>query len=233
MSKMNLLQSFLRGKKTSTITAYRSDLTDFAAWLECITAESALEKLFRMPSIRGNRTIEEYAKEMKRLKLATRTINRRLSTLRSVVKFAHASSVMGWTVEARGQVLKPTGDAIRPELVKSMVKLAYARKDAHGIRDAAIISLLAEHGLRRSEVSDLNLHSFADGTFSKSTTKAMAKWLVARSLIYGTSRALFVALDRAQWGRRLTPTSIYRIVRGYGKLCGQSIPTHKIRGVMM
>ena len=67
-------------------------------------------------------------------------------------------------------------------------------------------------------------------TLSFHVVAALEEWLLARGSP-GNNAPLFCALDRAQFGRRLSTTSIYRIVRGIARQAGikKAISPHRIR----
>lgn len=67
-------------------------------------------------------------------------------------------------------------------------------------------------------------------TLSFHVVAALEEWLLARESP-GNHAPLFCALDRAQFGHRLSTTSIYRIVRRIARQAGikKAISPHRIR----
>jgi integrase/recombinase XerC len=117
------------------------------------------------------------------------------------------------------------------------------RKDAKAARDRAILRLAFDLGLRRGELASLDLEHLdleagtvavlgkgQEGrellTLPPETAAVLHAWLERRGLEPGP---LFLNFDRAQKGRRLTSTSIYRIVRGLGEQVQVKARPHGVR----
>jgi SAM-dependent methyltransferase len=92
-----LLERFLAGRADRTRQAYTTDLEDFARFCGRAPAE-AVTQLLADPA-QGRRMVLEYAVELRQRGLAQATIDRRLSTLRSLVRMASALGVVGWSLE--------------------------------------------------------------------------------------------------------------------------------------
>lgn len=115
-------------------------------------------------------------------------------------------------------------------------------------RDYAILRLLWDNVLRRSEISQANVKDFdpvaktlriygkGRGTqtqiisLSAVATAALEQWLKARGWVKA-SDSLFIALDRVSYGHRLTGTAIYKIVRSCAQDAGiiKLLSPHRIR----
>lgn len=67
-------------------------------------------------------------------------------------------------------------------------------------------------------------------TLSKPTVEALQDWLLARRELK-RSKPLFIALDRASYGHRLTGTGVYKIVSQIAREAGINKPLspHRIR----
>ncbi|MEE3717637.1 tyrosine-type recombinase/integrase [Tumidithrix elongata RA019] len=113
-----------------------------------------------------------------------------------------------------------------------------------GVRDYALLLLLHENSLRRQQVSDANIGDFdleqaslkIDKKFHNHhqslsirigtvTYEALQNWLDARLQAVNcealdSDQPLFIALDRASWGHRLTGTAIYKITARTAKKLG-------------
>jgi integrase/recombinase XerC len=117
------------------------------------------------------------------------------------------------------------------------------RQDAKAARDRAILRLAFDLGLRRGQLASLDLKhlDLEAGTLSvlgkgqegrelltlpAETTAVLRAWLQQRGLEPGP---LFINFDRAQNGRRLTSTSIYRIVRDLGEQVQVRARPHGLR----
>jgi integrase/recombinase XerC len=117
------------------------------------------------------------------------------------------------------------------------------RSDAQALRDAALLRLLYDLGLRRQEVVGLDvadvdlaagvLQVLGKGRQAKervslppATAQALRAWLDARGPDPGP---LFVALDRGHRSHRLTGQAVYGVVKGLGERAGLRARPHGLR----
>jgi integrase/recombinase XerC len=117
------------------------------------------------------------------------------------------------------------------------------REDAKAARDRALLRLAFDLGLRRGELASLDFEhvDLEAGTLAvqgkgqegrelltlpPETIAVLRGWLEQRGLEPGP---LFLNFDRAQKGRRLTSTSIYRIVRELGEQVHVKARPHGVR----
>ena len=117
------------------------------------------------------------------------------------------------------------------------------REDAKAARDRAILRLAFDLGLRRGELASLDLDHLdleagrlavlSKGqearellTLPPETIAVLRAWLMQRGREPGP---LFINFDRAGKGRRLTSTSIYRIVRELGEQVQVRARPHGLR----
>ena len=120
---------------------------------------------------------------------------------------------------------------------------AGAQPGPKGLRDAALLRLLHDLGLRRSEAVRLDIEDvdlpgnriFILGrgrsrkepvTLPEPTRAALAAWLEARGSECGP---LFVNFDRAGKGRRLTGAAVYYIVGRLGRKAGLAVRPQGLR----
>ncbi len=158
--------------------------------------------------------------------MAPNTINRRLATIRGLMRVGREMGIIDWSIEVksvrRGNVRDTTGPGV--EKVREMLA-----DDTVSLRDRAILSLLATMGLRRAEVTDLDLVDFM-GTKIRvqrkgslgyvmlsvpvETRESIERWIAVRGEQAGP---LFTSFDRAGKGSgRLTGRSIARITNQKG-----------------
>jgi len=151
-----------------------------------------------------------------------------------------------WTLEVKNQKTEAYRDTRGPGIdnFKKILSVTEDRGDKKGIRDKAILRLLFDLGLRRGEVTSLDV---ADMDLERKTIQVMGKgrtqktelslpaptiaalteWLKVRGDFSGP---LFLNLDRAKKGAgRITGKSIYRLVRGLGEKIGIKTRPHGIR----
>ena len=179
--------------------------------------------------------------------LPATTINRRLAALRSLVKLANTLGLVSWTLSpsVENVPVQPSRDTRGPDRdgFRAMLDAAGAQPGPKGLRDVALLRLLHDLGLRRSEavrldIKDVDLQSnriFILGktrsrrepvTLPEPTRAALAAWLEARGSEPGP---LFVNFDRAGKGHRLTGTAVYYIVGRLGAKAGLAVRPQGLR----
>ena len=126
---------------------------------------------------------------------------------------------------------------------RAMLDAAGAQPGPKGLRDVALLRLLHDLGLRRSEavrldIDDVDLpgnrisllsrgRSWKEPvTLPEPTRAALAAWLEARGSEPGP---LFVNFDRAGKGHRLTGTAVYHIVGRLGAKAGLTVRPQELR----
>ena len=148
--------------------------------------------------------------------LPATTINRRLATLRSLVKLANTHGLVTWTLSVKNVPVQPYRDTCGPgrDGFRAMLEAAGAQPGPKGLRDVALLRLLHDLGLRRSEAVRLDIEDvdlpgnriFLLGrgrsrkepvSLPEPTRAALAAWLEARGSEPGP---LFVNFDRAGKG---------------------------------
>jgi integrase len=174
---------------------------------------------------------------------APATANRILSALRGVLEqtwLLGQMSAEDYHRAARlapviGETL-PAGRELLPEEIASLIQNCIEDPSPIGIRDAAIISVLFGAGLRREEITKLDMDDYDPenvslvirGKRSKQriaylgdgAVAVLIKWLEVRGKGTGP---LFVSVKRGgilQHGRRLSPHSIYYLLKIRAKKAG-------------
>ena len=180
--------------------------------------------------------------------LQANTINRRLATVKSMVRMARRLEMCDWTLaEVDSLKVKPYKDTRGVSVEQyGQILSQIDRSTMTGSRDFAMLTLLWENGLRRSEMVGCDVRHF-DARLSRlsilgkgreerdwvalmpNSVIAILQWLEQRE-DYIQMDPLFIALDRANLGKRLSGTSVYRIVRALGQQAGVSevFSPHKI-----
>lgn len=249
-----LIQRFLAGRRPNTRAAYASDLRCFAAWslqlgrparlvTDLETAE-ALRRLLRAGAGPANGLILDHLNQLRQEGRSAATLNRRLAALRALVRLARLLGAVSWSLEVPGEALEAYRDTSGPGLgaVRRLLG-AIEGVGAKAARDRAIIRLLWDLGLRRGEVVSLDLEHLDSErgrlavlgkrrsgreweTLPPESLAALSMWLGWRGSEPGP---LFLNLDRAGKGSRLTTTSVYRMIRARGKAAGVEVRPHGIR----
>lgn len=174
---------------------------------------------------------------------APATANRILSALRGVLEQAWLLGQMSAEDYHRAARLAPitgetlpAGRELLAEEIASLILNCLEDCSPIGIRDAAIISILFGAGLRREEITTLNLADYHPeeallvirgkrskeraGYLGNGALAALANWLDIRGKDAGP---LFVSVKRGgilQHGRKLSPQSIYYLLKMRAKKAG-------------
>ena len=244
-----LRREFLAGRSPNTLEAYRKDLDAFAAWCAVRTSGEALSLLVALAPGDGNSKLLSWRAAMQTAGLAPSTINRRLSAIRSALRFARTIGATSWVPEVQGLKAQTYRDTRGPGLVgtQALLRAAMLKAAYKSPRDVAIIRLMFDLGLRRGEVSALDVAD-VDGpgnllwvlgkgrsqkearTLPSPTLAAIDAWLVARvGVAQDDEPALFVNVSRFHRGRRITGHGLYHVIRELGDLAGLRARPHGIR----
>jgi integrase/recombinase XerC len=243
-----LVEAFFSDKKANTLRAYRRDLEDFRSFANAASVEEAAALLLSRGHGEANALALAYKADLRNRgnpKPSASTINRRLAALRSLVALGRTLGIVPWSLEVKGLKSKSYRDTQGPGRagVRAMMDRAAVRDDAKGRRDRAALRLFHDLALRRGElaamdIDDVDLKAGTVAVLGKDrnekevlslpeqTREAIAVWLRARGHEPGP---LFTNFDRARKGRRLTGTSLYRIIRDLGAEVGLKTRPHGIR----
>jgi integrase/recombinase XerC len=235
-----IVEAFLSGRGERTTRAYRQDLEDFARFAAAKDAPTACAWLLSRGHGPANRLGLAYRAALREKGLSPATINRRLAALRSLTKLARLVGAIDWALEVPNLPSEAYRDTRGPGVAAIRAML-----DGAPPREAALLHLLYDLGLRRAEVVALDV---ADLELSRQTVfvqgkgrlekaplalppaacEALAAWLDVRGDAPGP---LFINFDRAGKGeeRRLSATSLYRIVRERAERVGVRATPHGLR----
>lgn len=231
-------------KKPTTRRAREQDVGDLVRFLNAPGPAEACAAFLAGGSARANAIGAAYLRGMLDRKLSPATANRRVSTLRRLVRLARKYDVIDWSIEVdtlRAEAYRDTaGPGYAGWLRIRDVAARAATKTAKGRRDLAILRLLHDMGLRRNEVAELDLGDVDLNTGrlmvlgkgkgektpltldSKPAVLALSHWIDSRGPAPGP---LFVRLDRAcPAGElvRLDPDGIHLIIAELGEKAGLS-----------
>lgn len=242
---VDVVGTFLAGRKQTTIDAYRRDLTYFAGHLGVGSIDEAARLLLSQGQGQANAIALRFRNMMIDSGLAPATCNRRLAAVRSLVKCARLMGATSITIDVGGlpaesyrDTMGPGADALR-RILEHHRGLPRTEKN---LRDVALLSLLAHLGLRRAEVASLDLEHvdvergemwvLGKGrrkrermTLPAQTIVALRPWLGAR----GDFAPLFYSVSNRTKGSRLAGSSIWAIVRKMGETCGVGLWPHACR----
>ena len=108
-----LLKSFLQ-KSPNTLAAYKADLEDFSQWLTVPSIEQATKVLLGSGLGEANALVGDYLDHLNKRGLAPASINRKLSSLKSLVKMGNTLGIVTWRLSISGLKSEPVQRCIRP-----------------------------------------------------------------------------------------------------------------------
>jgi integrase/recombinase XerC len=226
-----------RRMSSHTVTAYLHDLRELERFCEArkIDAWSAL----------GNAHVRTFAASGHAGGLAARSIQRRLSAVRTFYEFLLREGV---------STSNPAEDVRAPKIKKRLPTtldadqmgrlLAFRAEDSLSTRDKAIMELFYSSGLRLSELVGLDLSALdlADRTvrvlgkgaksrvlpIGRFAVAALSKWLTERSLLMGRGEAAELAgpVFVGRGGRRLTTRAVQLRVTTWARRQGLGVHLH-------
>ncbi len=248
----NIMAALLTDKRSeNTRRAYQKDLEDF--FLTMAGKEAGPEIVRQFLALERSQAVTitlQYKALLIQKGLAEATINRRLAALRSLVSFARTVGQCEFSLDdVKGEKIESYRDTsgVSPVSVAAMLAIPN-RKTVKGKRDYAILRLLWENALRRGEVVKTNIEDFdsenftlailgkGKGTQKQSVTlsmkagQALIEWLQVRGEAEPQD-PLFIALDNANRGHRLTGEAVAHLVRQTAKAAGisKAMSPHRMR----
>jgi integrase/recombinase XerC len=243
----DIYEAWLDGLNKSTKRAYAVDLRAFSRFLKAPTENAAAARLMSLTAGEANGVALAYLTHMKDAGLTTKTILRRLSSLRSLTKLGRTLGRITWMIEIKGPKVEPYRDTRGPGLEGWQAVHAKAMDlavDAVGKRNLALIRLMRIRGLRRGALVTLDIkhvHLRKNGpgrldvlnkgktdresiTIPTKTADAIRDWIAARGSAPGP---LFIRLDPARDDSRLERLSgdnMCKMVKRLGELAGVEDP---------
>ena len=256
-------------RSPNTRAAYYRDLIDFCRTVFNAEPEKALRRFFSLDEVSAGVKVTQFKQLLRERGLSPASINRKLSALRAFIDHARKRGIVNWRIKdlIRGEKQRTDPkERIRLRLpattadglIEALQRLfsVLPKKGVKGLRDRAIIILMALHGLRRVEVCRLSLSDLIEGkegllslrVFGKGdkvrviplrqdTTELLKRYLAAlkRSKVepipddYGVP--LFVSLRKGK-GKRLTLQQVNNIVDTAFKAAGlkrKGLSCHSLR----
>lgn len=234
-------------RSPATKRAYAGDLKDFFG---AAPGPGVVRAFVSLPAPEIALRLTTYKAGLMQRGAAEATVNRRLSAVRSLLKFCHR---LGYAqTDGRNLVESEKAQTYRDTrgvdlaTMRRLIQLP-GKKNLAGLRDTALLRLLCENALRRAEVCALDVADWREGERrlmvlgkGKGTQKApiTASRPLAGALSAYLSKAghrdgaLFRNLDHRpeHHAGRLTPNGLYELVQGYGKQLGvPQLSPHRLR----
>jgi integrase/recombinase XerC len=188
--------------------------------------------LVAQPHGEANAIAFKYRSTLLKRKLAASTVNRHMAAIKFVTRMARLGGHIAWELEIPSLKVETYRNTLGPgrKPVSEVVQELLPKADPLSARNLAIIGLLFNQGLRRGEVAGLDLEHLDPErgrlsilgkgrsgrewvTLARGTCDYIERWLSAGGAAPGPC---FFNLDRAAKRGRLSSTSIYRMIRGYG-----------------
>lgn len=236
-----LLAAWIEGLSANTRRAYAADLSCYADFIGALDAPTAAAWLFSRDAGTGNHSVLKFKAHLTARGLSPSAVSRRLAALRSLGTAARLTGLCSWSIEVKGPSAGPIRDTMGPGDVgyAKMRQSVDADTTLQGFRDRAIVRLLHDMGLRRGEVTGLDLeHVEMDGglpvalrvhgkgradrerlTVPESTGRVLAAWIDRRGTRPG---ALFHRTDNGATADpgRLSGESVRLAVAGISRDAG-------------
>jgi integrase/recombinase XerC len=208
-------------------------------------AALALSHFLTLDPGRANLAARQWLTSMLASGLAPATVNRRLATLASFVRFGRLVGAVTWAIDVDRPASRPYRNTAGPGLAVAgaMAAVLAARQDSPATRrDRSVFLLAATVGLRRGEIAgllvcDVDLDAarvYVAGkgrnekewiAISRSASDALRAWLEVRASAELTA-PLFVGFTRSgrQRSTPLTTDAIYKLIRSLGAEAGAEGP---------
>lgn len=230
-----------------TKRTYASALNDFFVQMTGVKVNPhQIREFLNLPSAQAIAVVLSYRSRLLSLNLSPNTINTRLAAIKSLVNHARKLSQCQFSLEdvasLKVEVYRDTS-GVAPDVYRVMIE-AIDRETIGGKRDYAIMRLLWDNALRRSEVTALNIEDFQSdklwiirkGKIQKQaidlavkTRSALTQWLSVRG--GEQNQPLFIALDNRSDGKRLSGRSLGYLVEKLAKDAGvdKRMSPHRVR----
>lgn len=242
-----MLTTFLSGRTSNTLDAYKRDLASFAAFMDPNVPPNVVLTAFLM-SAQGdaNQSAMRYRNYLLDHRYSPSTANRRMGALRSLIKMANRLGVVNWTLTVDSVKRKTWKDTRGPgtDAVRTLFQHVAMIGGARGARDGAVFHLLYDCALRRGEAVAIDM---CDVDFAGSRVAIMAKgsreleWVTLPEETCGVLRVwmryrgahpgpLFVGVrEDAILRARLTGRRVHSLLAAYGKELGMTFRPHGLR----
>ena len=240
-------------RSKNTQRAYYLDLRSFFEFVHHTKQldPHRVSEFFQMARVQAMEIVLQYRAMLLNDGLSEATVNRRMSAIKSLAKYAKLIGRIEWDLNAiEGEKVKSYRDTsgVGVAAIQKMLMIP-DRQTVKGKRDYAILRLLWELALRRDElvkltIGDIDLESGrvailgkGRGTqkewmsISQRTQDAIVAWLEV-SGDRSRSAALFIPLDRATGAtdKALTGQAIYNLIKQIATQAGvKAISPHQIR----
>lgn len=252
-AKADLLSEWLAGKAGTTKSNSQRALDEFARWSGHKTIPAALTDLWGLDGPSAHAAVLRWRVDQLADGLAPQTVNRRVSAVRSLCKFARIAGRCSWALEI-DQLPEPEPDANEGvglegaqtlldglnARVKSTAKTA---EHEYALRDRALFSLLLLAGLRRFEAAQLrwpesiDLRSTPARIHVRRKKRVSAEWVPITDTVATALRSYVGArsahppggLFLSRKGAALSMRGVNDVVERVSEALGQRTAPHALR----
>ena len=241
-----VLKDWLATKRSPhTQRQYRLDINGFLQ-----ATEMSLGQFLNGKRQEAFHQVQKYRGEMLKDKLTSATINRRLSAIKSLVRFTYQCGVCEFTLdEVKAEKMNPYRDTtgVSLEQFKTMLNQCELTTEK-GLRDYALLLIFWGNALRRSEISQLKLRHFDPHkgtleiygkgkgneseivTLGQTAVKALNDYLETRDGLHPDA-PLFTSTNPGYRGKHLSGHGIYKIVSAIAIEAGiaKTLSPHRLR----
>jgi len=250
-SKTRIIDDWLRNKTPSSIKSYKSSLREFSRFMGVgDDIEQAVRRLFALPRRHVHVVVIRFKDDMRTRGRSARTINHRLSALRSVTDLANSAGLADIRISIKNERAAAAEGVEGPgvEALAQVFSAAAAQPDHfRATRDSAMLRLMFDLALRRSTVSNVDVQDVdlerlriqisLKGRRGKTpyslTTKAVTAINTYLEVRGGPKSGPLFVDSRGRLmriaGSRISPNGITKIVNHLGKLVGVKLWPHGIR----
>jgi integrase/recombinase XerC len=245
-----LIERWKEGRSPQTLRAYANDLQTVASWTKTRSVGAAVSALLSMDQGEANELVRSYRSALTDQGVAPATINRRLSSLRSLVALGKECGYVSFDLATKNVRAEAYRDTRGPEPDVMVLLLEYAKAQPHtakAARDVAICLLLGYgRALRRGEVVALDFEHFDPRgnrlsvlrkgkrerkllSLDPVVTTRLRAWVALRGKEPGP---LFLQVGKGGGvlaGRRLSGDGIHKILQTMGAKLGSVIRPHGLR----
>ena len=225
------------GKRPLTIKSYLLDLQSFAAWFAQTNGEQLSPQGITILDVRSYKS---YLMTVRKFKPAT--VNRHLASLSKFCRWAKAEGLMedDPTADVKGvSQVKPAPKALDRLDLRRVIREVHKGAKA---RDAAIMEVLANTGIRVGELTRLTLEDIEISPRKGMLTVRSGKGAKYRRVPLNADarRALEAYLETrpknesgilflGQRGGGLSSSAVWRVVIKYGERAGVELSPHTLR----
>ena len=254
----DVLAQLLADKRSvNTKRAYAGDVKDFFKTITGqLPTKAAVTQFLKLAEREAVALVLKWKAVMmsgegRRKPLAEATINRRLAAIKSLVTMGLNLGVCEFTLtRIKGETIQKYRDTSGIDRASfERILSTCNRQTVAGKRDYALLRLLWGNALRRNEISQLSIADFNPWTrtlrilgkgkgtqyqtvdLGTATAQAISEWLAVRPGTATEADAIFIALDFATAGHRMTGDGIYKLVQRKSKAAGidKQMSPHRIR----